>query len=272
MKLSRRRDLISGKFLTLKKVSAKCALFRALLIHTFPQQCLEERRKEVKEEAEELTLLQKMRAMQQNIRGGEKGKSPRNNIVRKTRKETRMKKEDQEGMSKMRKILESWRKEADKQKTEKPKEGNDPDLPDIDKPQVKIKMNTQEQKNDVKNMIKKYSIKDKDEVNSYEAWKESRKEGKKRKASEEQVPSTNKKQDTGHNRVLENKSETGRKGKLKFNSYLAHSDGEGGGGHVRGGGAEVHGGRGQAVVQSARAELHNWQTRLGGNCPERKAL
>ena len=92
--------------MTLKKVSARCALFRTLLIHTFPQQCLEGRRKEVKEEAEELTLLQKMRAMQQNIRGGEKGKSPRNNIVRKTRKETRMKKEDQEGMSKMRKILE----------------------------------------------------------------------------------------------------------------------------------------------------------------------
>ena len=30
--------IISGKFLTLKKVSAGCALFRTLLIYTFPQQ------------------------------------------------------------------------------------------------------------------------------------------------------------------------------------------------------------------------------------------
>ena len=32
--------LISGKFLTLKKMSVRCALFRTLLIHTFPQECL----------------------------------------------------------------------------------------------------------------------------------------------------------------------------------------------------------------------------------------
>ena len=32
--------LISGKFLTLKKMSARCALFRTLLIHTFFQQCV----------------------------------------------------------------------------------------------------------------------------------------------------------------------------------------------------------------------------------------
>ena len=177
----------------------------------------------------------------------------------------------------MRKILDSWRKEADKQKaekqkTEKPKEGTSQDLQDIDKPQVKFKMNMQEQRNDVKNMIKNYSFKDKEEVNSYEAWKESRKEGKKRKAPEEQSPSTNKKQDTGHTRVFEMKSETGLKENLNLNSYLAQSDGEGGGGHVRGGGAEVHGGREQAIVQSALAELHSWQTRLGEKCSEKKEL
>ena len=32
--------IISGKFLTLKKMSARCALFRTLLIHTFLQQCV----------------------------------------------------------------------------------------------------------------------------------------------------------------------------------------------------------------------------------------
>ena len=58
---------------------------------------------------------------------------------------------------------------------------------------------------------------------------------------------------------------------LNLKTYLAQSDEEGGGGHVRGGGAEVHGGREQAIVQSALAELHSWQTRLGGNS-ERKAL
>ena len=31
---------ISGKFLTLKKVSVRCALFRTLLNNTFPEQCI----------------------------------------------------------------------------------------------------------------------------------------------------------------------------------------------------------------------------------------
>ena len=62
----------------------------------------------------------------------------------------------------------------------------------------------------------------------------------------------------------------GRKSNLNLKLYLACSAGEGGGGRVQGGAAEVHDGRVQAEVQSAQAKLNNWQTRLGGKLSANK--
>ena len=220
--------------------------------------------KAAKGEEKELTLLQKMRARQQTIRGGDKGKSPKTNNVRKPRKEVKPdKREEKEELPKMRKMLERWRKEAE---VEKPQEAAGKDLQDCD--QVKLEMNMQEGRSDVRNMIEKYSIKHKEEMNSYESWKELRKEGKKRKAPEEHFPS-NKKQDTGHTRVLNFKSETSRKQEnTNLNFYLAQSDDGEGGGQVQGGGAEVLDKK--PIVQSALAAQNGWQTRFGGACLKRK--
>ena len=83
-----------------------------------------------------------------------------------------------------------------------------------------------------------------------------RQQGRKRKASEEEATSTKRRQDIVHTRLIDNESEMGRKTIFNLNSYPDCSDGEGGGGHVRGGAAEVHDGRVQAKVQSARTVAH----------------
>ena len=198
--------------------------------------------------------------------GGETGKSPRIKIGRKTtKKEEKKQKKAPADMMRMSKMLEGWRKEPEKQK---PKEESEEDLLNPFKTQVLDNLTAQEEKDSVKNKIKRYSNRDKEEENSYEAWKAARKEGRKRKASEEEAPSTKKRQNIVHTRVIDN--EMGCKTNFNLNSYLAYSDGEGGGGHVRGGEAEVHDGRVQAEVQSARAKLNNWQTRLGGKLSANK--
>ena len=221
---------------------------------------------EVKEE--EPTLLQKMRLLQARNKGGEKGKSPRNNIGRKhPKKEEKKQKEDPDDMKRMRKMLEGWRKEPEKQK---PREAPEEDLQNPLKKQVLDKLTAQEEKGSVRNKIRKYSIRDKVEKDSYEAWKAARKEGRKRKASEEESTSTKKRQNIDLTRVIETKSEMGRKPNLNLKLYLACSAGEGGGGRVQGGAAEVHDGRVQAEVQSAQAKLNNWQTRLGGKLSANK--